>query len=188
MAWPEVPALDIPGVAELVDHRIELCGPYSEIRLLLPVDIEKPLWYPRLTDEVRRLLLEIGANANKHRKAQNKPPLLFHRYSGGLLTEPLVRIQAASDDEPCRPSGLDNVWLYSPAADVDDQEATGWADPYEASRRAVKLAESVAGERPTREPEPFSATALHVLRLRCAKHGRLARVSQNSKRLISRDL
>lgn len=135
--------LKVAGVTELVGGRIDLHGPYADVRLRMAVDPADPLWYPRLTDKVRSKLLQIGAAVQIRREALGQPPVLFHRFAGGLLTEPLTRIQAASRDEPARPAGLENVWVCGPAADVDDAEAAAWANPYEAATRAAVLAESV---------------------------------------------
>ena len=90
--WPEQPSLEVPGIRELIDGRIVLHGPYAEIRLRVPAPEDGPARYATLSNDVRRILLEIGRGLNERRREQGDRPLLVHRFSGSLLTEPLVTV------------------------------------------------------------------------------------------------
>jgi len=146
-AWPEESVLSVPDVQTLVGGRIELHGPYAEFVLRLPANMDDPFWYSQLSNAAREHLVQIGSRIVERRAPEGKHPMFFHRFSGGLLTEPTVRIRAASRSEPCRPFGLDNVWVCGPAADVDDEEARRLADPYGSGRLARDIAEKALKQR-----------------------------------------
>ena len=153
--WPEETAIPVPGVEELVDGQITLHGPYAGITLRLPLDANEPFWLSHLSNAVRSSLIAIGSRVSEQRAAQGKAPLYFYRFAGGLLTEPLVRIQSRGAGDPYRPERLENVWVCGPAADVDDAEARRLSDPYQSGPSALKIAEkAVRGASKPRRSKP----------------------------------
>jgi len=141
--WPEESVLSVPGLGALAEGRILLHGPYAEFVFRLPVDTNDPLWYACLGNDLREQLVRVGARIAEARQARGGRPLFFHRFSGGLLMEPVVRIRAASPSEPYRPLGLDNAWVCGPAADVAEDEARRLAEPYQSSTVGQAVAEQV---------------------------------------------
>ena len=136
--WAEGNELEVAGIPELIDGRIHLHGPYAEMRLRLPVAIDNPLRYAHLCNASRRVLLALGDTLNTQRREQGKRPLLIHRLSGGLMTEPLFRLNG---DLP------KNLSICGPAAEADEKVALQWGDPFGGAVRAKTVAEGI--ERPT---------------------------------------
>ena len=144
------PSLTVPGVPELISGRIALHGPYAEISLRLPVDLDDPFWPAKLSVAARESLVRIGERANKRRAGRGKAALHFHRFSGCLLTAPLVRARGSGASNPYRVPGGAHLWVCGPAADVGDPEARRLADPYRAARAASHVAEEILAARPPR--------------------------------------
>ena len=93
------------------DGRIPLYGPYADLRLRLPADPADPLLNARLSVAARAATIEAGERLTARRKTAGRRPLFFHRFAGGLLTAPLVRIRAAGpDDVPTDPGSGGAVW------------------------------------------------------------------------------
>ena len=146
--WPEETAIPVPGVDELVGGQIALHGPYAEFRLHLPLDVDEPFWFSQLSNAARSSLIEAGSRISEQRAEQGKAPLYFYRFSGGLLTEPIVRVRSVGTDDPSRPEGLENLWACSPAADVDDGEARRLCDPFGTAEFAQAIADRTILRRP----------------------------------------
>lgn len=136
------------GVPELCDDRVTLHGPYAQIDLRLPVNLDDPFWPARLSVEARRVLVRIGQRINERRKAEGRMQLYFHRFAGGLVVDPIVRISAAARSRPFAVSERSNLWVCGPAADVDDRKAQTLADPYRLAGEVAKLVDDVLTYRP----------------------------------------
>lgn len=156
---PAETVLSVPGAAALEDERITLHGPYADIRLRLPVEAGN-FRRAHLSNAARTELIGIGTLLGAGRRAGGKRPLCFHRFPGGLLTEPMFRIRAAGTDAPHRPDGLANVWVCGPASDVDEHHAATLADPFAAA--AVRgLVDAVSARLSGRvEPAAFVFSAV----------------------------
>jgi NADPH-dependent 2,4-dienoyl-CoA reductase/sulfur reductase-like enzyme len=135
--------LDASAVSELVDGRVPLHGPFAQVTLRLPVDVTDPLWPARLTVATRQTLVRIGRCVNEARLAAGKTAIYFHRFSGGLVTEPILRVTSAGRSAPHAVRGCSNLWVCGPAADVSDDAAADLADPFRAVRATAALADEV---------------------------------------------
>jgi len=107
--WPDGCSIDVPGVPALVDGRVILHGPYAEFVLRLPVGAGEAIDVPRLSVAARMHLAEIGEKIGIARRAEGKPPLYFHRYSGALLVDSVVRLHE-------RPTNVDVVQDAEPVS------------------------------------------------------------------------
>lgn len=130
---PDTNELKAKGVRELQGGKVTLHGPYAQVALKLPVNLDDALWPARLSVAVRQKLIAIGKSINDQRAADNKPPFYFYRFAGGLDMDPLVRVKPAAR----------NLHICGPSADVDDRVAKKLADPFHASQFTEKLAAQV---------------------------------------------
>jgi len=112
-AWPQEDAIEVADCSSLVGGRFQIYGTYAEFVLRLSVNPDDPIDQAHLSVEARKQLVDIGCQATAAREAEGKPPLYIHRYSGALLCDPLVRVNA------CPP----NVQLLGPSDDVDPYES-----------------------------------------------------------------
>lgn len=131
-----------PGLEELPGGKIELHGPYAQIVLSLPVDVEDPLWMSRLSVSVRRALYRVGQAVQQERRVAGKNAVYFHRFAGTLLPGPLVRISAKDVTSPWSVSGLDNLQVLGAGVDVDDQAAWQWLEACQACQFSQRVAQA----------------------------------------------
>lgn len=136
--------LAAPGVEELVGQRVVLHGPYAQITLTLPVDVSDPLWLTRLSIATRQAMVRIGSAVQRERTTSGKHAVYFHRFSGGLMIDPVVRVKAASRSKPFLAAGLMNLWVCGSAADVSNAVAKKLACPFEAAAACGALIGDVA--------------------------------------------
>lgn len=158
-AWPEERKYSVAGT------RVELHGPYAEFIFQLTTNVEDPLWRPLLANAAHNRLVDTGARIMARRAAEGKGRLFFHRFSDGLLIEPLFRIRAGRKGGPFQPAGLDRLWVCGPAADVDDKFAARLADPYRCANSALDVAQRILRTRIVAKPAKTAVLSLEKPKL-----------------------